>query len=295
MTSSNHSSMFSTKDIKEKLLLVDSSLLKDCDSKKCEDIYPSRKIISSLTDEIISLLFPNYFFNQQIKRLSLEAFISATLDSVEYNLNSQIQKCFCLNSKDCISVSECESLAQDKTFQFLSSLPTLQQTLLEDANSAYLGDPASISVEEVILCYPGFSAIVSHRIAHAFYELEVPFLPRIISEISHSQTGIDIHPGAQIGRHFFIDHGTGVVIGQTTIIGDHVKIYQGVTLGAKSFDLNPDGSCVKGIARHPIVEDNVTIYAGATILGRITIGKNSTIGANTWIIEDVPPESKIFK
>ena len=295
MSSTNPSTQLNTQEIKKQLLSVDSTLLKDCDSKKCEDIYPSKKVISNLTDEIISLLFPNYFFNQQIKRLSLEAFISATLDSVEYNLSSQIQKCFCLNSKDCLSTSQCEQLSRVQTSKFLSRLPTLQQTLLEDARSAYLGDPASISIEEVILCYPGFSAIVAHRIAHTFYELDIPFLPRIISETAHSQTGIDIHPGARIGKNFFIDHGTGVVIGQTIIIGDNVKIYQGVTLGAKSFDLNPDGSCVKGIDRHPIVEDNVTIYAGATILGRITIGKNSIIGANTWIVNDVPEGSRIYK
>ena len=291
--SSNLDQPFSLDQIKQDLLNVDLGLLKDCDSKECESIYPSKLIISSVIDDIISLLFPNYFFNHEIKKVSLGSFLSSTLDSVEYNLSNQIQKCFCLSSKECLN--DCKKISLEKTHSFLSLLPSLQHTLLQDASAAYRGDPASTSIEEVILCYPGFSAIIKHRIAHAFYKLEVPLLPRIISEISHSQTGIDIHPGALIGKNFFIDHGTGVVIGQTAIIGDNVKIYQGVTLGAKSFDIASDGTYIKGIPRHPIVEDNVTIYAEATVLGRITIGKNSIIGANTWIVKDVAPGSKIYK
>lgn len=281
------------KKLSSSLIKVDSSLLKDSKDKECDDIYPSRKAIEDIVNSIISLLFPNYFFNQNVTHSSLSSFISVVTQGVIVNLTNQIQKCYCLQTNECIS--DCKAKAKQMAFLFLQKLPSIQKALLEDAHAAYLGDPACTSEEEVILCYPGFSAVVKYRLAHCFYELSIPYLPRIISEISHSQTGIDIHPGAQIGRSFFIDHGTGVVIGQTSIIGDNVKIYQGVTLGAKSFKLNPDGSCVKDIDRHPIIEDNVTIYAQATILGRVRIGKDSIIGANTWVVEDVAPQSKIFK
>jgi serine O-acetyltransferase len=167
------------------------------------------------------------------------------------------------------------------------------QLLGEDVQAAYEGDPAAKSPGETILCYPGVYAITNQRIAHELYALNVPVIPRIISEDAHSATGIDIHPGARIGRKFFIDHGTGVVIGETCIIGDGVRLYQGVTLGAKSFPLDESGNPIKGIDRHPIIEDNVIIYAGATILGRITIGRNSVIGGNTWVTESVAPDSAI--
>ena len=162
-----------------------------------------------------------------------------------------------------------------------------------DAVAAYEGDPAAPSPSEAIFCYPGVSALTSHRIAHELYLLDVPLIPRIISEHAHSRTGIDIHPGARIGEKFFIDHGTGVVIGETCVIGDRVRVYQGVTLGAKSFPLDDQGHPIKGIDRHPIIEEEVTIYSGATILGRVTIGKGSVIGGNVWLTRSVPPGSRI--
>jgi len=165
--------------------------------------------------------------------------------------------------------------------------------LITNIEATYLGNPAAKSREEVLLCYPGIQTMIHCRIAHGFYQLNVPILPRMITELAHSKTGIDIHPGATIGRFFAMDHGIGIVIRKTTIIGENVKIYQGVTLGAKSFPLDEHGNPVKGIPRHPIVEDNVVIYANATILGRVTIGKNSIIGANTWVTTDVPPDSKV--
>jgi serine O-acetyltransferase len=179
--------------------------------------------------------------------------------------------------------------------QFLGKLPELQTMLREDAEAAFAGDPAARSPDETVFCYPGVLAITSHRIAHALHELGVPLLPRIINEQAHGATGIDIHPGATIGRSFFIDHGTGVVIGETCVIGDRVRIYQGVTLGAKSFPLDAEGRPVKGVPRHPIIEDDVTIYAGATILGRVTIGKGSTIGGNVWLLKGTPPGSRIIQ
>ena len=175
----------------------------------------------------------------------------------------------------------------------LSGLGHIRAKLDSDIRAAFEGDPAARSADEVLVCYPGIWAITHHRIAHQLHQLGVPLIARIISEIAHSATGIDIHPGARIAERFFIDHGTGVVIGETAIIGRNVRLYQAVTLGAKRFDVDADGALVKGNARHPIVEDDVVIYAGATILGRITIGQGSTIGGNVWLTKSVPPGSTI--
>jgi serine O-acetyltransferase len=179
--------------------------------------------------------------------------------------------------------------------EFMSRLPKIRHLLSTDVQAGYLGDPAAKGYGEVIFCYPSIRALTNYRIAHELLNLNVPIIPRIITEMAHSETGIDIHPGAKIGDFFMIDHGTGVVIGETCIIGNHVKLYQGVTLGAKSFPVDNDGNPMKGIPRHPIVEDNVIIYAEATILGRIRIGKKSIIGGNVWITKDIPPNSKIVQ
>jgi len=176
---------------------------------------------------------------------------------------------------------------------FLRKLPEVQRKLALDVQASYEGDPAAANPDEVIFCYPGIIAITSYRLAHELHILGVPIIPRMITEAAHSATGIDIHPGAAIGERFFIDHGTGIVIGETCIIGSRVRIYQGVTLGAKSFQLDEDGNPVRGIDRHPIVEDDVTIYSGATILGRVTIGRGSVIGGNVWLVHGVPPGSRI--
>jgi len=169
----------------------------------------------------------------------------------------------------------------------------VQRKLALDVQASYEGDPAAASPDEVIFCYPGIVAITNYRLAHELHLLDVPIIPRMITEAAHSATGIDIHPGAVIGERFFIDHGTGIVIGATCIIGSRVRIYQGVTLGAKSFQLDEKGNPVRGIDRHPVVEDDVTIYSGATILGRVTIGRGSVIGGNVWLVHSVPPESRI--
>ena len=174
-------------------------------------------------------------------------------------------------------------------------MPEIRSQLETDVIAAYDGDPAAVSLGEVISCYPTIKALTNYRVAHELYRMNVPLIPRIITEMAHSETGIDIHPGAQIGRYFTIDHGTGVVIGATCIIGEHVKLYQGVTLGAKSFPLDEEGNPIKGIPRHPIIEDNVIVYSNATILGRITIGKGATIGGNVWVTEDVPAGSRIIQ
>jgi serine O-acetyltransferase len=187
----------------------------------------------------------------------------------------------------------CDARSLEITRAFLARLPEVRRLLATDVGAAYEGDPAATSPDEAIFCYPGIQAVANVRLAHELYKLDVPLLPRIITEHAHSITGIDIHPGAQIGEEFFIDHGTGVVVGETCIIGDRVRIYQGVTLGAKSFPVDADGNPIKGIARHPIVENDVIIYGGSTILGRITIGHGSTIGGNVWLTHSVPPGSRI--
>ncbi|MDR2075850.1 MAG: serine acetyltransferase, partial [Desulfovibrio sp.] len=188
----------------------------------------------------------------------------------------------------------CED-AQRMAMEFLAQLPAIRDLLAGDVKAAYEGDPAAKTPGETIFCYPSLVAMTNHRIAHALYSLNVPLIPRIISEMAHSVTGIDIHPGARIGAEFFIDHGTGVVIGETSIIGERCRLYQGVTLGALSFVADTTGALVKGQPRHPILEDNVTVYAGATILGRVVIGRNSIIGGNVWLTHGVPPDSRVVQ
>ena len=183
--------------------------------------------------------------------------------------------------------------ARDRVTAFAQTLPSLRRLLDEDVEAAYAGDPAARSMDEVLLCYPGILALIHHRIAHELYRLDLPLLARIIAELAHSETGIDIHPGATIGHTCFIDHGTGVVVGETAVLGNRVKIYQGVTLGALSFPKDERGQLIKGSKRHPNIEDNVTIYANATILGDITIGRDSVIGGNTWITKSLPPQTKV--
>lgn len=197
-----------------------------------------------------------------------------------------------MKSADCC---RCKQQARRLTIQFMNQLPKIASVLDTDIVAAYNGDPAALSHEEILLAYPGFEAVSIYRLAHEIYLLHVPLLPRVMTELAHGRTGIDIHPGATIGEYFFIDHGTGVVIGETCTIGDHVKLYQGVTLGARSFELDSSGNPVKGVKRHPDIEDNVVIYAGATILGGDTrIGHDSTIGGNTWLTHSVPPNSIVY-
>lgn len=256
------------------------------------DIYlPSRKEIIEIVEKLRSIIFPGFWGADGIPIKSLPYHIAYLLDSIPIQLKEQIKRGFCFTSPsvesstwDCDS---CEARAEEIVSKFMTELPELQRKLFIDARAAYNGDPASISVNECIYSYPGLFAITGYRIAHVLYKLDVPIIPRIITEHAHTLTGIDIHPGAEIGESFFIDHGTGVVIGETTIIGNNVRLYQGVTLGAKSFPLDENGNPVKGIPRHPIIEDNVVIYAGATVLGRITIGKDKVIGGNAWITKSV--------
>jgi serine O-acetyltransferase len=255
---------------------------------------PSRKAVEEFVEELRSALFPGYFGTAELSSKSMHFHVGYTLDRVLRAVREQIYRGLCFSCpQDSGQCKDCDLRATDIARRFFEHLPEIQRVLATDVKAAYEGDPASLSPDEAVFCYPGLLAITNFRLAHALHRLAVPVIPRIITEHAHSLTGIDIHPGATIGESFFIDHGTGVVIGETCRIGDNVKIYQGVTLGAKSFPLDENGNPVKGIARHPIVEDNVVIYSGATILGRITIGAGSVIGGNVWLTQSVSPDSRI--
>jgi serine O-acetyltransferase len=241
------------------------------------------------------VLFPGYFGTSELTADNASFHLGSTLDWIRRKLREQVMRGLCFACTDPATMQEqdCEARAETTTRKFLSRLPVLRDLLMTDVRAAYEGDPAATSPDEAIFCYPGVLAITNYRIAHELHQLGVPLIPRIVTEHAHSITGIDIHPGAKIGENFFIDHGTGVVIGETCVIGKGVRLYQGVTLGAKSFPLDKDGKPIKGIKRHPNVEDDVIIYSEATILGDITIGRGSVVGGNVWLVESVPPGSRI--
>ncbi len=242
------------------------------------------------------IIFPGFFDKTPVRAESIHYYMGVYLDDLSDLLTREIYAGLCFDAEDTeIDKEALHNEAEEKTVKFVESLPELRRLLQSDVVAIFNGDPAAKSYGETIFAYPAIKAISNYRIAHLLYSLDVPLIPRVITEMAHSETGIDIHPQAKIGESFAIDHGTGVVIGATTIIGNNVKLYQGVTLGAKSFPMDEDGNPIKGIPRHPIIEDNVVIYAQATILGRITIGRNSTIGGNVWITENIAPNSKIVQ
>lgn len=241
-----------------------------------------------------STMFPSIYFDQSIKAEHLQAMVCLNLEKSAILL-SEICHDILDNPRTNHKGLECSEL-DHLIEEFISSLPEIAKVLHTDIVAAFTGDPAAKSTEEVLLAYPSFDAISVYRLAHKLQVLGIPMLPRMMTEYAHSKTGIDIHPGAQIGEYFFIDHGTGVVIGETTVIGNHVKLYQGVTLGAKSFPSDEGGNPIKGIQRHPRIGDNVIIYAGATILGGDTfIGDNCVIGGNVWLTQSVESGSVIYK
>ena len=246
-------------------------------------------------NEIISLcraiLFPGYFGHSGVSSHTIAYHTGVNVESLYCKLAEQIQAGLCFSEVRESTQADATAIAG----RFVERLPHLRRILATDVVAAYEGDPAATSYGEVISCYPAIRAISNYRIAHELHLLGVPLIPRIITEMAHSETGIDIHPAATIGSHFTIDHGTGVVIGATSILGNHVKLYQGVTLGAKSFPLDAQGNPIKGIDRHPILEDNVIVYSNSTILGRITIGHDAVIGGNVWITEDVAPGAKVLQ
>ena len=259
---------------------------------------PSVDRLAEIVNLCREIIFPGYFGNTPARADSIKYYLGVNIEKLKELLQLEIFAglCFgCQNEEAVDSIGERKKEATRIAMAFISNLPEIRRLLTGDVWSAFVGDPAASSTGEVIFAYPAVKAISNYRIAHFLYEMGVPVIPRVISEMAHSETGIDIHPRAQIGEFFTIDHGTGVVIGATSVIGNNVKLYQGVTLGAKSFPLDDQGNPIKGIPRHPIIEDNVIIYAQATILGRITIGANSVIGGNVWITANVAPNSKIVQ
>lgn len=257
---------------------------------------PSIEALSEIMELLRAILFPGYFMESDITPENITYYTGAKLDKVLFLLTEQIRRGYCFFCETSLKemCPTCASKPQETAYQLILALPEIRRMLSLDTLAAYEGDPAATRYGETVFCYPSIRVMINQRIAHQLYKTGVPLIPRMITEMAHSETGIDINPGARIGEKFFIDHGTGVVIGETCIIGNNVKLYQNVTLGAKSFPLDENGNPIKGIPRHPIIEDNVVIYAGATILGRITIGKNAMIGGNVWLTESVPSNSKII-
>ncbi len=254
---------------------------------------PSGRILADVVELVRSIVFPGFFGEAYKNDNTLEYRTGLNIARVYDLLSEQIHAGLCFANVD--SKTERHRIAQSMALEFVESLPELRRRLLTDVSAMYDGDPAAKSFGEIISCYPAIKAIGNYRMAHKLLEIGVPLIPRIITELAHSETGIDIHPGATIGDYFAIDHGTGVVIGETCIIGCHVKLYQGVTLGAKSFPVDNEGNPIKGILRHPIIEDNVIVYGNSTILGRVTIGHDAVVGANMWLMEDVAPGTKVVQ
>jgi serine O-acetyltransferase len=257
-------------------------------------VLPSRERVIAIVEDVRSLFFPGYFGTQDLRNDTLRFHVGATLDRVRVNLDEEIRRAVAFAEKhDFDACQHCAVAASEATRKFVARLPVVRRLVAGDVEAAFEGDPALRTRDEAIFAYPGVFAVTNQRIAHELHVLGVPLIPRIITEHAHTTTGIDIHPGARIGERLFIDHGTGVVIGETSVIGNRVRIYQGVTLGAKSFPLDENGKPIKGIDRHPIVEDEVVVYSGATILGRIVIGRGSSIGGNVWLTHAVPPGSRV--
>lgn len=260
---------------------------------------PNYDVVERTIEDLKEILFPGYRRREGLHLANVTYHVGDVIDSLHDRLTQQIGRALRHEAARVASSSDgCvdhEAQGQKLAVRFLEALPELRRMLALDAQAALDGDPAVSAVDEVIFCYPGLEAVTVYRLAHELYRLGVPLIPRMMTEWAHSRTGIDIHPGAEIGEHFFIDHGTGVVIGQTCVIGAHVKLYQGVTLGALSFQLDADGHLVRGTKRHPTLEDRVVIYANATVLGGETVvGHDAIVGSSVWLTTSVPPFSKVI-
>ncbi len=256
---------------------------------------PSREAIYDILDDLMDIIYPGFVRRQNLHMGNVEYHVGDLVDGLHDKLTLQISRVLCHDCPDPDTHRvDFEGIAQQKAIEFLKKLPGLRQILELDAMAAFVGDPAAKNHHEIIFCYPGLEAITIYRIAHELLKLEVPLIPRMMTEHAHFKTGIDIHPGANIGPSFFIDHGTGVVIGETCEIGKHVKLYQGVTLGALSFPRDADGNIIRGEKRHPTLQDEVVVYANATILGgKTTIGHNAVIGSSVWLTQSVDPYTAV--
>ncbi|WP_228893162.1 serine O-acetyltransferase EpsC [Pseudoduganella aquatica] len=255
---------------------------------------PSREALTTIVNGLSAVLFPTHYGRPNLTDESIDYFVGDTLNTTLNRLTEQVRRGLQFTAQPADGNEDAlTEQANNITREFAAGLPGVRALLVSDVQAAFAGDPAATSIAEIMLCYPGTIAILHYRLAHLLHQLGAPFIARLICDIAHSKTGVDIHPAAQIGASFFIDHGTGVVIGETAILGQGVRLYQHVTLGAKRFPADASGVLIKGTPRHPIVEDDVVIYAGATILGRITIGAGSTIGGNVWLTQSVPANSNV--
>ena len=258
---------------------------------------PKFEAIIAACEDLKEILYPGYRRRENLHLGNVTYHVGDLIDSLHDKLTTQIGRALrhdAVARQQCVEESDYEALGQAKAVEFLENLPELRRVLSRDVQAAFDGDPAVRTLDEVIFCYPGLEAVTIYRLAHLLHTLRVPLIPRMMTEWAHSKTGIDIHPGATIGDHFFIDHGTGVVIGETCEIGSHVKLYQGVTLGALSFQTDGDGNLVRGTKRHPTIEDRVVIYANATVLGGATrIGHDSVIGSNVWLTRSVDSHTTV--
>lgn len=259
----------------------------------CDVPMPSVNALEKIVETIQEIIFPGYFGKDVVCGDTIGFYTGVNVEKLFAMLSQQIYRGLMFDGEQ-TNCEDIQSKAENITVAFIKRLPYIRHMLSLDIQAAYNGDPAAKSFGEIIFCYPVIKTLLHYRTAHELLVLNVPLIPRIITEMAHSATGIDIHPAAQIGEYFTIDHGTGVVIGATCIIGNHVQLYQGVTLGAKNFPLDENGNPIKGIPRHPIVEDDVIIYSNATLLGRITIGKGAVIGANVWVTHDVEANAKVL-
>lgn len=255
---------------------------------------PYREVIADVMHGLSAALFPTHYGRPDLNDENIDFFVGHTLADTLDKLADQVRRALLFSrSTELPHPEDLQEQAHRIVRALAEDLPNIRGLLYSDLQAAWQGDPAATGISELLLCYPGITAVIHHRIAHALFKLGAPLVARLIADIAHARTGIDIHPGAQIGEGFFIDHGTGVVIGETCVIGRNVRLYQAVTLGAKRFPADTNGHLIKGLPRHPIVEDDVVIYAGATVLGRITIGRGSTIGGNVWLTHSVPPGSNV--
>lgn len=288
------------RDYRQEIPEIVERLVASCNDQECFDHVgpepiPSREGIIKIVNQLLRILYPGYFISERLDRVNLQYYLGQEAISLFEDLSEQISLCI---RHDCIRYdqpcSQCQERGRQEAIRFMQELPNLRALLGKDVRAALEGDPATSSYDEIIFSYPGLFAVSVHRIAHQLLHQGIALMPRIVSEYAHGRTGIDIHPGAHLGESFFIDHGVGVVIGETSVIGDRVRIYQGVTLGALSLPKGA-GEKFRGKKRHPTIEDDVIIYAGATILGGDTvIGARSVIGGNVWLTESVPPDTRVF-
>ena len=287
-------------ELTEKIVASYAQTRATCRLDRCS--LPNKETVAEILSDLNEVLFPGFRRRDRLTSSNVVYYVGNLVDKIYDALRAQISRAFCGETANGTALEPCrpekradfDRLGDEKAAAFLARIPEIREKLEKDVEAAIKGDPACKSAAEVVFCYPGFEAITTHRIARALWELGVPLLPRIMSELAHSRTGVDIHPGAKIGEYFFIDHGTGVVVGETCEIGDWVKIYQGVTLGALSFPRDENGELVRGTKRHPTLEDGVVVYANATILGGdVVVGRDSVIGSSVWLTKSVEPRSTI--